>query len=266
LDHPVGFPKPADSARVRRSLYEQQGFVLGQRLLDQPQLEELRADFDRIFARRDEPGIRQRPVEAGSTAYYCIYDLRDHSAAFAALVRDPRLVRMLSELTGLESFRVGVDQVQYKPPRVGGQNGWHRDMPSFPLIKPYTAITAWVALDDAIYTSGCMRMVPGSHHWGEARDIATDWGLHVPNVYHGNEVHTVSCPVPAGYVHFHNDLVWHYSPRNRSRHPRRAVAIHFINPDARHSADELSRFVDLPHGAPMSEVLPICVTSNDAPS
>ena len=168
---PIGFPVPARTAKDRRRLYEQDGFVLGERLLDRVQLGVLRAEFDRLFAGRNEPGaeVRQRPVETGSAAYYCLYELREHSAAFDALARDPRLVRMLSDLTGLESFLLVLDQVQYKPPRVGGENGWHRDMPTFPLIRPYTAITAWVALDDATHQSGCMDMVPGSHRWGRRK-------------------------------------------------------------------------------------------------
>ena len=257
------FPAPPASAEARRTLYERDGFVLGKRLLDPAQLELLRAEFDRVFARRNEPGsgIGQRPVEKASSAYYCIYALREHSAAFDALVRDTRLVDMLSELIGLDSIRLVLDQVQYKPPLIGGENGWHRDMPTFPLIRPYTAITAWIALDDATTESGCMLMVPESHQWGDARDISTRWGIRLPTVYRGHEVRPVTCLVPAGHVHFHHDLVWHASGRNRSRHPRRAVAIHYINADARHSADELSVHKDLPVGAPMSNVLPVLVDS-----
>jgi ectoine hydroxylase-related dioxygenase (phytanoyl-CoA dioxygenase family) len=104
-------------------------------------------------------------------------------------------------------------------------------------------------------------MVPGSHRWGEARDIAKDWGLpEIPKVYHGNRVTMADCLVPAGYVHFHNELVWHSSVENTSRRPRRALAVHYIGADERHSADEYSEYPELARGAPMSEVLPILVS------
>ena len=64
-------------------------------------------------------------------------------------------------------------------------------------------------------------------------------------------------PVPAGYVHFHHEMVWHSSGENRTGRPRRAYAIHFVDADARHSASTFSEFRDLPLGAPMSDVLPI---------
>jgi phytanoyl-CoA hydroxylase len=263
LARPVGFPKPARSAAERRRLYERDGFVLGTRLLDEARLATLRTEFDRLFALRESGGgsVRCRSVELTGTVYHCVYDLGRQSAEFDRLVRDPALIAMLAELTGEKRYRVLLDQVQFKPPEIGGLNGWHRDMPTFPLIRPYTAITAWIALDDATEASGCMRLVPESHRWGDAWDIATDWGIpRLPEVYAGHRVRVQASPVPAGYVHFHSDLVWHSSGENRTRRPRRAFAIHYIDADARHSAHALSEFRDLPLGAPMSLVLPVAVT------
>jgi len=238
--------------------------VLGERLLDEARLRVLREEFERVFALRADPASRVpcRSVELDGTVYHCVYELHRLSDAFDRLIRAPELVSMLEELTGVRRFRVLLDQVQAKPACVGGLNGWHRDMPTFPLIRPYTGITAWLALDDATEESGCMRLVPQSHRWGEAWDIARDWGIpELPKIYHGHRVHVVASPVPAGYVHFHHDMVWHSSGPNRTARPRRALAIHYIDADARHSAHALSEFTDLPFGAPMSSVLPIEVTS-----
>lgn len=263
LARPVGFPKPASSGVERRRLYERDGFVLGERLLDGARLATLRSEFDRLFSLRESSGgfVRCRSVELAGTVYHCVYELSRHSEEFGRLVRDPALIAMLAELTGETRFRVLLDQAQFKPPEVGGLNGWHRDMPTFPLIRPYIGITAWIALDDATEASGCMRLVPESHRWGEAWDIATDWGIpKLPQVYAGHRVRVHASPVPAGYVHFHHDMVWHSSGENRTGRPRRAFAIHYIDADARHSAHALSEFRELPFGAPMSLVLPIAVT------
>ena len=267
LSRPVGFPKPAASTTERRTRFERDGFVLGNRLVDEQRLRALRVEFDRVFALREASAssVRCRTVEIGATAYHCVYDMHRHSDAFAEIVRDPGLITMLSELTGVRRFRLLLDQVQSKPPRVGGFNGWHRDLPTFPLIRPYTAITAWIALDDATEASGCMQFVPSSHSWGEAWDIAEDWGLReLPQVYHGNRVRVESSPVPAGFVHFHHEMVWHSSHENRTSRPRRALAIHYIDADARHSAHALSEYRDLPYGAQMSLVLPIEVAVEPA--
>src|SRR5262249_9333607 len=79
---------------------------------------------------------------------------------------------------------------------------WHGGMAAFPVVRPGTALAAWVALDDATESSGCMLMVPGSHRWGDAADIAgTGWS--VPGVddlraYHGHPVRIVPGPSGAG--------------------------------------------------------------------
>lgn len=263
VSRPIGFPQPAASAAERRARYERDGFVLGERLLDRDRLRELRAEFDRIHAHGDDPerGIRVRSVLRKGKGYDCVYNLHEHSPEFDAVIRDPSLVTMLAELTGVECFLHLLNQVQYKPPRIGGTNGWHRDSPTFPFIEPYTAITAWIALDDATEETGCLRMVPESHSWGDAEDIASDWSIpEMPEVYHDHPIRIVHCPVLAGYVHFHNDRVWHSSGRNKTRAPRRALAVHYIGADSRHSADRLSPFEGLPHGEPMASVLSIWLT------
>ena len=265
VSRPVGFPKPSSSAVERRSLYERDGFVLGERLLDENRLRRLRGELDRVLAMRaaDESTVKCRTVELDGSVYHCIYDLHRLSPEFAQVIRDPSLIPMLRELTGVTRFRLLLDQVQVKPRRIGGLNGWHRDMPTFPLIRPYTGITAWIALDDATEASGCMRFVPESHRWGEAWDIATDWGIpELPREYRGHRVRVHASPVPAGYVHFHHDMVWHSSGQNRTARPRRAIAIHYIDADARHSAHVLSEYRELPYGASMSSVLPMELTAS----
>ena len=106
-----------------------------------------------------------------------------------------------------------------------------------------------------------MHLVPESHRWGEAWDIATDWGIRLPAEYHGHRVRVVASPVPAGYVHFHHDMVWHSSGPKSTARRRGALAIHYMDAGARHSAHALSEYRDLPFGAPMSVVAPIEVTA-----
>lgn len=250
---------PASDAECR-SQYQRDGFVCGGALLDAARLEELRSEFERVFAARDEPGAgiqHERIEDHNGRAFFKIYNLRRHSAAFHALVTDPRLLAMLRNLTGCDAFRVLLEQIQYKPPGCGGANGWHRDMPSFPLIEPYTALTAWIPLDDATEENGAMVMVPGSHAWGDATDIAGEgWGVPLKGRmhYHGHRIRRVSRPVRAGDVHFHHHLTWHSSPRNRSGGQRRALAIHFFNADARYRDGGQITYPQLRHGDPMDAV------------
>ena len=261
------FPAPPATPEERRLAWERDGFLAGGPLLDEVQVERLRDEFDRIFAARSElPGVEHERLQDGAgREYFKVYNLHRVSPEFEALAHHPRLVAMLVELTGRDAFRVIVDQLHYKPPQIGGWNGWHRDMPSFPLVPPYTALTAWVALDDATEGSGCMLMVPGSHRWGAAADIAGD-GWSVPGVddlraYHGHPVRIVARPVRSGHVHFHHELLWHCSGTNLTRHKRRALAIHFIGADDRYREGGRVTFAGLATGAPMDGVAPLLVAA-----
>jgi ectoine hydroxylase-related dioxygenase (phytanoyl-CoA dioxygenase family) len=136
-------------------------------------------------------------------------------------------------------------------------------MPSWPLIRPYTALTAWVALDDAVEENGCMRMVPGSHLWGDCEDLCgDDWGLPaLPESYHGRAVRPVLRPVRAGHVHFHDERTWHASSPNRTKGPRRALAILYMNADARYREGGKIVFPGLKQGDAMDAVAPLVVAA-----
>jgi len=85
---------------------------------------------------------------------------------FRGHLNNPLVCQMACELIGTDVLRVWHDQVQYKPPRIGGPTSWHQDHPYWPIIQPADLVSAWVPLEDATLENGCMRMVPRSHQWG----------------------------------------------------------------------------------------------------
>jgi ectoine hydroxylase-related dioxygenase (phytanoyl-CoA dioxygenase family) len=256
----AGFVRAPATAAERRRAYEEDGFVAGGPLLDDEECRTLRLEFDRLFAE----GHETVPVRGGRQ-FHKVYDLHRRSAAFAAVVTHPGLAERLAEITGLDALRVLLDQVQYKPPRVGGRNAWHRDQPSFPLAPPCTALTAWIALDDATERTGCMRMVPGSHRFGEPSDLAFEgdgWGLAGVDglsAYRGHPVRVVTRPVAAGHVHFHHAAVWHASGGNATRRPRRAFAVLYVGEDDRYRGSRWTRLEGLRDGDPLDAAAPLVV-------
>jgi ectoine hydroxylase-related dioxygenase (phytanoyl-CoA dioxygenase family) len=154
---------------------------------------------------------------------------------FREHTRQPAICEMVSQLIGHPVLRVWHDQVQYKPPHVGGPTTWHQDHPYWPIIQPADLVSAWVALDDADLENGCMWMVPCSHRWGPHKGgtIGTDEETFAPLpdmslVPRGEEVRPVPCEVKKGQVMFHHCLTWHGSPRNRSERGRPAIAVHYM--------------------------------------
>jgi hypothetical protein len=159
------FRRSARTAAERRRRYAEDGFVAGGPLLEPHEVDRLNLELDRLFPDTGAPRLARHKhfTDGIGGEYHAVYELHRLSPAYEEVLRHPRLAQLLVEITGTDSLRVLLDQIQYKPALTGGWNGWHRDMPSFPLIRPYTALTAWIALDDATEENGCMRMVPGSH-------------------------------------------------------------------------------------------------------
>jgi ectoine hydroxylase-related dioxygenase (phytanoyl-CoA dioxygenase family) len=157
---------------------------------------------------------------------------------------------MISQLTGSDTVRVWHDQVQFKPPHVGGPTSWHQDHPYWPVIQPADLVSAWVALEDADVENGCMWMVPGSHLWGPHKGgtIGTnpDDFSPLPDLSllpADATIEPVPCPVRAGQVMFHHCLTWHGSPPNRSGRGRPAIAVHYMPGHTRY----------VPHGGHLVE-------------
>ncbi|MDA1086950.1 MAG: phytanoyl-CoA dioxygenase family protein [Verrucomicrobia bacterium] len=265
--------------------FDGDGFLNAGPVLDEALLARLTEELDRIlekgpdgFAEREPQPVLFRDLAAGGydgedggsgpTPVWQIVNIWEASPLFEGLIRHPFVVKASSQLTGFDSLQVWHDQVQYKPPLVGGATGWHQDAPLWPSIEPMTPVSAWIPFDDADESNGCMWMVPGSHKWGnqmdvlgtqhhlktlaEFADVAPDFVP--PPDAPVREVAAVCRPVRRGEVHFHHSLTWHGSPMNRSERPRRAIAIHYMTGEARYTgrAHCMQPFITIDVGQPMS--------------
>lgn len=241
--------------------FQRDGFLNGGPLLTDGEVEELRAEVMRVIAERERTDIPQpvlvRNLSSDDAApVWQIVNIWEASRPFKRLMMRQEITQAIAQLTGATELRIWHDQIQYKPPEIGGQTDWHQDAPLWPIIAPMTEVTAWVALDDADESNGCMSMVPGSHTWGDHQDFLRtldDYNA-MPAEYQGHPVRVVRCPVKKGEVHFHHALTWHGSHRNTSGRPRRAVALHYMTGDTRFVASGqhvMKQYVLAADGAPM---------------
>ncbi|HEV8245590.1 MAG TPA: phytanoyl-CoA dioxygenase family protein [Polyangiaceae bacterium] len=249
---------PLDGEKI--AAYARDGFLLGPRILSDSDCDELLSDLERVIAE-----LKSTPARAvhftnltGSSEnpLWQIVNIYELSPAFARLVRSPALVGSARALLGARELRIWHDQIQYKPAAGGGVNMWHQDTPYWPIHSGPSAMTAWLALDDADEGNGCMRMVRGSHAWGDNIRF-----LHTLKSFDGMPAHfgeqrleVQSCPVPRGHVHFHHGYTWHGSPPNLSQRPRRAIAVHYMSEKTLYVAgDHVMRpFVESKPGEPIS--------------
>ncbi len=239
--------------------FRQKGFLLGNRVLSDAQVDELRSELARVIDNYEKPEVPQ-PVRIANlggkeeSPVWQIVNIWEASAAYHRLVHNPTIVEEIGQLTAATEVRVWHDQIQYKPPQVGGVNRWHQDSPLWGILMPKTSqVTAWVALDDVDESNGCMRMVPGSYHWGsqmpflrEVRDLDS-----LPDRFEGKELEVELCPVSKGHVHYHHALTWHGSHDNTSSDPRRAIAVHYMTSETIYDESGshiMKRFVTIKDG------------------
>jgi phytanoyl-CoA hydroxylase len=218
--------------------FKANGFVKGGKVLSDSETAALRARLEDVLEGRSAkaPEAKRNLLGDGSERVVIqVVNIWEADDLFREHLYNPRICEIVSRLMGSDVVRVWHDQIQVKPPRVGGATSWHQDHPYWPIIQPADLVSAWVALEDATVENGCMRMVPRSHLWGphkggtigtdpESFDPMPDMSL-VPA---GETVEVVPCEVMAGEVMFHHCLTWHGSPPNSSERPRPAIAVHFM--------------------------------------
>jgi hypothetical protein len=258
--------------------FRRDGYRNGGRALDDAAVGTLADELDRVIA-KGTAGFKAgepRPVlfrdltgapageygkTSGSRPVWQVVNIWEVSPAFRRLLSHPAVVGGIAQLTGATDLQVWHDQVQFKPAGTGGATTWHQDAPLWPSIEPMTEVTAWIPMDDADVENGCMWMVPGSQRWGnQMAHLAQHTSLRampefatIPAHEPGHAVEAKPCPVRRGEVHFHHALTWHGSPENRSARPRRAIAIHFMTPEAHFTGREhvMRQFIRVKPGGAM---------------
>jgi ectoine hydroxylase-related dioxygenase (phytanoyl-CoA dioxygenase family) len=112
-----------------------------------------------------------------------------------------------------------------KPAHHGALVPWHQDSSYWGQEK---RMTCWLAIDDATPFNGCMRMIPGSHRYGQLDFKPLNVAGVSSTLRETTGINTdtqVYVPVPAGCASFHHPLTLHASDANTTPHRRRAVAI-----------------------------------------
>jgi len=237
------------------------GFLNGGKILDDTTVDVLREEIMRVIKEADrndipQPVLNRNLGDNDEAPVRQIVNIWEASPPFKALVSHEKIATAIAQLTGAAELRIWHDQIQYKPPQVGGVNMWHQDAPYWPILEPMTEVSAWVALDDVDMENGCMSMVPGSHLWGNNIDyihILNDFDA-MPAEFQEHKVEVIPCPVKKGEVHFHHALTWHGSHGNSSARPRRAIAIHYMTQDTRFVASGehvMKQFVEVGDGEKM---------------
>ena len=178
--------------------------------------------------------LRQPKSESINKIGHALHDL---DPLFDQFSRGADMAALAADL-GLGEPQAWQSMVIFKPPRIGGEVGWHQDA-SFLITEPISVVTFWFALEDATLHNGCLWVEPGGHR-GPLRQRFVREGDSVrmetldTTPWPGGSV-AVPLEVAAGtLVCFHGKLP-HYSGPNRSERSRQAYTLHVTDAACRWS-------------------------------
>ena len=201
--------------------YRSEGYATGGGILDDQQLERLRAEIDRMISELP-PG--QRPENMPSLHYKNRYLLE-------LLLSDP-LVDVAEQILGPDVSLFTVYIIS-KRPEDGLAVDWHQDAPFFP-IDPMATFTLWLAVDDSDRENGCMCVVPGSHRERVIyrHRVNLDGATTLPLLLHDEDVaEPVHVELRAGEYSVHDPFILHGSSPNTSTRRRCGITIKYIAND-----------------------------------
>ena len=222
--------------------YERDGFVAPIDIFTAQEAAELRAELEAAEAKWPEAFVGA----ARNNAHLNLMCLD-------RIVHDTTLVDAVEDLIGPHILNYGT-VLFIKEPGDPGFVSWHQDA-RYMGLEPHVGITAWVALSHSNEDSGCMQMIPGSHH--ELRQHEDTFGdtnilTRGQEVLGVDESKAVSLVLRPGQASFHSARVIHASQPNSSRDRRIGFVIQpYMPPDVRQTITptgaQLIRGQD-PHG------------------
>ncbi len=227
------------SARQR---FDDDGFVVVDRLIDSERIPQLHQAFDDVFAGKFETGVRPDEVnwqqadgDPSLTRQIC--NGWKANRCIASVVLDESIAAAIGALAGWPGVRIMIDNVIWKPPGTKSI-GFHQDNAYLAWFTPSELLTCWIALDDTTAEGGTIEFARGSHRW-QLRE--PEGKFHAPDDYRqplrqaaaseGVEADIAYVEVAAGGGSFHHGATWHGSGANHSPNPRRSLVLHAMRSD-----------------------------------
>lgn len=149
---------------------------------------------------------------------------------------DPRFGALVGQALGAARVQLLQDSLLYKPALEGASIEWHQDRTYIGYLSPARVATIRIALLPEDEANGCMRVVEGSHHWGEiganqsltAQSVASL----LPSLTAEQQARVEgarSLELAPGDVSIHHCLTLHGSPPNPSARPRRTILLRMFD-------------------------------------
>ena len=173
-------------------------------------------------------------------SFHRIHNLFQKTPLISNLVTSPRISKIVADLLNVDRIRLYQDSLFWKDANHNSSR-WHQDMVAAPFQDDTKMVTMWMPLDSfADDHMGALRFAQSSHIQGRITEFDSN--------YHGtisdNDVRASYKVVGAGYgdakhrikrgsASFHDGFTVHGSGPNFSTKERVALAVQFVDADAK---------------------------------
>ena len=153
------------------------------------------------------------------------------------LATHPRVLETVEQIIGPDILLYNATYI-VKEPGSTSHVAWHQDLTYWGLVDDDAQVSMWLALAPANEESGCMQMIPGSHHRGRVEHTRASGDHNV--LLLGQRIDdldasaAVYCPLLPGEASFHHGWTLHSSPPNTSADRRIGLNVQYLAPHNRH--------------------------------
>ncbi|MFD0960929.1 phytanoyl-CoA dioxygenase family protein [Paenibacillus chungangensis] len=191
--------------------FDRDGYVVLKQLFSEQEVNALKKEAVQVLKKKE---VGKEGVYVGMAAA---------SPIFAAAADKEELAEVLQEIIGEEVVFLS-DKIVFKDAGTDFGSPWHQD---YPYWKGSHKYSVWIALDDADADNGCLRVVPGSHLYGDInhQGDASD-GLGFGNRLREQDIdpdQIVDLKASKGDAIVFHDLLFHASYPNKSGKERWAL-------------------------------------------
>ena len=220
-----------------KNIYDEQGYLVVERLFDGALLDELKQSTASFVSRVSEGALNGELLDVfenanGEPQLRRIVSPEAFADVYDRAMRHEPLINLVQELLG-GTVRFDHGKLNFKPPSGGAAVEWHQDWSFYPQTND-DMLAVGIMLEDCTMENGPLMVVPGSHkgeiynHHHNGQFVG---GINSADLS-GVLDKAVPLTAPAGSISIHHVRMLHGSTMNRSDTNRPLLLFNYLAVDA----------------------------------
>ncbi|RZF42678.1 hypothetical protein LSTR_LSTR001473 [Laodelphax striatellus] len=224
--------------------YEENGFLVIRKLIDEDTLEKCRNHFVDLCEGRYPKGsmVLMKDIslaKLGKSGEYLYNKVQDivWDEVFETYILHNILLDYVESFIG-PNIKAVHSMLINKPPdprTLTSRHPLHQDLYYFPFRPTNKIVAAWTAMEPITSENGCLLVLPGSHKGPLLEHGYPEWENGVNKAYHGvkgfDEHNAIPLHMDVGDTVFFHPLLVHGSGPNLTKGFRKAISCHYASSD-----------------------------------